>query len=234
MILVPVLTLGFKVPLEEAVPASLLCVVAGSCGSAASYVERRLSDVRLALTLEVATVFGALVGGLIAGLMAPAVVAIIFGLFVLFVSIQILFVRIPEVDPSSNGNFSNYPLGVGGSVVAGSLSAILGVGGGPLKVPLMSLGMRVPFKIASATSNLMIGVTGAASVAAYAVRGHLRLPLVAPLVVGVLAGAAVGSKLMVRTPVRLLKRLFAIVLLGVAGQMLWKGGHALWPSLWNG
>ena len=66
VILVPTLVLGFKVPLEDAVPASLMCVVASSCGAAASYVERRLSDIRLGLTLELATVMGAIVGGHIA------------------------------------------------------------------------------------------------------------------------------------------------------------------------
>jgi uncharacterized membrane protein YfcA len=91
----------------------------------------------------------------------------------------------------------------------------------------------VPFKVASATSNLMIGVTGAASVAAYAWRGHVKLALAAPLVVGVLAGASVGSRLMPRVPTRVLRRLFALVLLLVATQMLWKGGEGLWPSLRN-
>lgn len=237
VVLVPVLVLGFKLPLADAVPASLMCVVASSCGAAASYVERQLSDVRLALTLELATVTGALVGGVVAGLLAPAVVAVTFGLFTLYVALQML--RTPrDAEPAAGDvrrvagtHVHNLPLGVGGSFVAGSLSAVLGVGGGPLKVPLMAYGMRVPFRVATATSNLMVGVTAAASVGGYALRGHLSLGLVAPLVVGVLAGASVGSRLMVRAPVALLKRLFAVVLLSVAGQMLWKGGAGLWPGL---
>jgi hypothetical protein len=128
---------------------------------------------------------------------------------------------------------TNYPLGLSGSFVAGGLSALLGVGGGPLKVPLMSYGMRVPFKVASATSNLMIGVTGAASVAAYAWRGHVKLALVAPLVVGVLGGAVAGSRMMPRVSTGVLRRLFALLLLAVAVQMLWKGGEGLWPDLLN-
>jgi uncharacterized protein len=233
VLLVPVLVLGFKVPMEQAVPASLVCVVASSCGAAAGYVEQRLSDVRLALTLELATVSGAIVGGLVAGLLAPAVIALSFGIFVLFVALQFLFLRSPEgVDlPAGDYRPTNMALGISGSFVAGGISALLGVGGGPVKVPLMNFGMRVPFKIASATSNLMIGVTAAASVAAYAWRGHLNLGLAAPLVVGVLGGALLGSKLMVRAPTRLLKRLFAVVLLAVAAQMLWKGGQSLWPNL---
>jgi uncharacterized protein len=234
VVLVPALVLGFNVPLAEAVPASLMCVVASSCGAAASFVERQLSDVRLALTLELATVAGAVLGGLVAGLLAPAVLAVSFGLFTFYVAVQMLLVRAAR-EPGERGlgpgTVQNLPLGVGGSFLAGGLSALLGVGGGPLKVPLMAYGMGVPFRVATATSNLMIGVTGVASVAAYAWRGHLSLGLVAPLVVGVLGGAAVGSRLMVRAPVALLKRLFALVLMAVAAQMLWKGGRGLWLDL---
>jgi uncharacterized membrane protein YfcA len=180
--------------------------------------------------LEVATVSGAIVGGVVAGLVAPAVLAMVFGVFAFFVAVQMTVGRrLPEVEGEALAYTPvNYPLGISGSFVAGSLSALLGVGGGPLKVPLMNLGMKVPFKVSTATSNLMIGVTGAASVAAYAWRGHLKLDLVAPLVVGVLVGANVGSRLMIRTPVRVLKQLFAVVLLGIALQMFWKGGQGLW------
>lgn len=235
IVLVPVLVLGFGIPLEQAVPASLMCVVANSCAAAASYVENKLSDLRLGLTLELATVMGAIVGGLVAAFVAEAMVAVVFGLFTLFVALQMMLLRKPVQEPATAANYlpRNYPLGISGSFVAGGLSALLGVGGGPLKVPLMTYGMRVPFKVASATSNLMVGVTGAASVAAYAWRGQLNLGLVAPLVVGVLGGASVGSRLMLKLPTAVLKKLFAAVLLVVAGQMLWKGGEGLWPSLWK-
>ncbi|WP_224368294.1 sulfite exporter TauE/SafE family protein [Hyalangium versicolor] len=234
VVLVPLLVMAFHLPLEEAVPASLMCVVASSCASAASYVDNRLSDIRLGLTLELATVLGAIVGGLTAAYLAPAMVAVVFGFFTLYVALQILLVRSRgQEQVSTQYTPVNYPLGISGSFMAGGLSALLGVGGGPLKVPLMSYGMRVPFKVASATSNLMIGVTGAASVASYAWRGHVKLALVSPLIVGVLGGAYLGSRLMPRVPTAVLKKLFAIVLLVVATQMFWKGGEGLWPSVWK-
>ena len=233
IVLVPALVLLFGIPVEDAVPASLMCVVANSCAAAAGYVHNHLSDIRLGLTLELSTVLGAIFGGLVAAMVAPAMVAVVFGLFTFYVALQMLLLRAPRQEPATLDDYSptNYPLGISGSFVAGGLSALLGVGGGPLKVPLMSYGMRVPFKVASATSNLMIGVTGAASVAAYALRGHLKLALVSPLVVGVLGGAYVGSLLMPKVPTPVLKKLFALVLLVVASQMLWKGGAGLWPNM---
>ncbi len=231
VLLVPVLVLGFDIPLQEAVPASLLCVVANSCAAAASYVEQHLSDVRLALVLELATVSGAIAGGLLAVVVAPWAIALAFGAFTLYVGTQMVVAqtRIPTEEVQRYVP-QNYAVGIGGSFLAGGLSALLGVGGGPLKVPLMSSVMKVPFKVATATSNLMIGVTGAASVAMYAWHGHVKLGLVAPLVVGVLLGALVGARLMVVTQTRVLKRLFGVVLLVIALQMLFKGGSALWPN----
>lgn len=233
IVLVPALVLGLGVPLAEAVPASLMCVVASSCAAAASYVEHRLSDLRLGLTLELATVAGALVGGMVAGLLAPAALALVFGLFALYVAVQMALARPPAEAPVADYHPQNLPWGVGGSFVAGGLSALLGVGGGPVKVPLMAYGMRVPFKVAAATSNLMVGVTAAASVAHYAWRGQLELGLVSPLVVGVLGGATAGSRLMPHVPTRVLKRLFAVALMVVAVQMLARAGRGLWPSLWS-
>jgi len=231
VILVPAMVLGLGIPLEEAVPASLMCVVASSCGAASSYVEHRIADVRLALSLELATVAGAVAGGFVAGLIAPAWIALVFGTFLVYTSANLAVPRAPAAALAGGGTYvpTNYPLGIGGSLVAGVLSALLGVGGGPIKVPLMTFGMGVPFKVAAATSNLMIGITAAASVAGYAIRGHLNLGLAAPLVVGVLCGATLGSRFMVRVPTSFLKRLFAVVLFVLAVQMLWKGGTGLWP-----
>lgn len=230
VLLVPILVLGFGVPLSHAIPASLVCVVAGSCAASASYMERRLSDVRLALLLELATVTGAIVGGVLAARLSEPMVALGFGAFALYVSVQMLLGASPEPATEAAYTPQNYPLGVGGSFVAGGLSAVLGVGGGPVKVPLMSYGMKIPFKVASATSNLMVGVTAAASVAIYSQQGQLRLALAAPLVVGVLIGAVIGSRWMLKVSTPTLKKLFAAVLLFIAGQMAWKGGVGLWPS----
>lgn len=231
ILLVPLLVLGFGVPMEEAVPASLICVLASSCGAAANFVEHRLADIRLALTLELATVAGALLGGMAAAYIPGAWLAIAFGIFAAYVALNFLVLKESAADTAGGYTPTNYPVGIGGSVIAGGVSSLLGVGGGPLKVPLMAFGMRVPFKVASATSNLMIGVTAGASVLGYAWRGEVNLALAAPLSVGVIAGAMVGSRIMVKTRPLILKRLFALVLIVVAAQMLWRGGKVLWPNL---
>jgi hypothetical protein len=112
--------------------------------------------------------------------------------------------------------------GAAGSLGAGVLSALLGVGGGIVKVPLMNLVMGVPLKAATATSNLMIGVTAAASAVVYLVRGGIDPYVAGPTAVGVFAGALVGSRLAARIDVRLLRLLFVGVLALTAVQMAWR------------
>jgi hypothetical protein len=109
--------------------------------------------------------------------------------------------------------------GAGGSLGAGMLSALLGVGGGIVKVPLMHLVMGVPLMVATATSNLMIGVTAAASAVVYLVRGGIDPYIAGPTAVGVFAGALVGSRLASRIDVRILRLLFVGVLALTAAQM---------------
>lgn len=112
-------------------------------------------------------------------------------------------------------------LGAGalGSLGAGVVSALLGVGGGIVKVPLMHLVMGVPLKVATATSNLMIGVTAAASAIVYLIRGGIDPYVAGPTAVGVFLGALVGSRLATRINVSLLRVFFVGVLVLTAAQM---------------
>ena len=105
------------------------------------------------------------------------------------------------------------------SFLAGVLSGLLGVGGGFLKVPAMNLGMKVPIKVAAATSNFMIGVTAVASLFVYFARGYV-LPFVAgPIALGIAIGAYSGARSAQRVSGRTLGRILAAVLVFVAVQM---------------
>jgi uncharacterized membrane protein YfcA len=113
----------------------------------------------------------------------------------------------------------NLGVGIVGSLGAGVISALLGIGGGIVKVPLMHLVMGVPLKVSTATSNLMIGVTASASAIIYLLRGGID-PLVAgPTALGVFIGASVGSRAAQRVDARVLRLLFVVVLLYTALEM---------------
>jgi uncharacterized membrane protein YfcA len=116
----------------------------------------------------------------------------------------------------------NLGRGVVGSAGAGVLSALLGIGGGIIKVPLMHVGMGVPLRVATATSNLMIGITAAASAVIYLLRDQVDPYVVGPVAIGVFIGASIGSRAAHRIELRALNLLFVAVLLWTALQMLLK------------
>jgi uncharacterized membrane protein YfcA len=113
-------------------------------------------------------------------------------------------------------------LGLALMYLAGMVSGLLGIGSGVLKVPAMDLAMHIPMKVSTATSNLLIGLTAAASAVVYFARGDIDPLIAGPVAIGVLLGATQGSKLLVGIRADRLRVLFVTALLVVAAQMLWK------------
>ena len=247
ILIIPFLTLVEGVPLPFAVGASIVSVIATSSASAATYVQDRLTNLRLGMFLEVGTVLGAITGALVAAFLAPGVLLVFFGILLIYASAIMIAGRridspsgvVPDrvarnlrlgseyFDPAT-GVTNRYEvtntlktLGISG--ISGVVSGLLGVGGGVIGVPTMNLLSKVPVKAASATSNFMIGVTAAASSSVYFVRGDVQPLLVAPLMIGVVIGAAVGTRLLRRTPPLRIKLLFAILLVAVSIAMILKG-----------
>jgi uncharacterized protein len=229
LIIIPILTLYFGVPIHQAIGTSLCCVIATSSGAAASYVEHHLSDVRLGMTLELATTIGAVAGSLVAALISREGLSVLFAVLLVYAGAAML--RRGHRTPANVGEelapykVRHLPLGMLASSGAGMVSGLLGVGGGPIKVPVMYLLLRVPFKVATATSNFMIGVTAAASAFIYFSRGDIPLLVAAPTAVGVFVGAAAGTHVMRRTPSRWLIVLFSVIMFYFAGMMVWKALH---------
>ena len=251
VLIVPLLTLGFGLPLREAVGASLVCVIVTSSAAASVYLERDVANLRLGMTLEMFTASAALAGGLVAFALPDRALALMFAALLLYVAATMARGRGPElaVKPTSKDAESRAPApdegapgdglaaslsgpgyrvrnlgrGVLGSLVAGIVSALFGVGGGIVKVPLMNLAMGVPLRVATATSNLMIGVTASAGGLIYLLRGGIDPYVAAPLAVGVFAGASLASRMADRVDLRLLRVLFVAVLVVTATQMALKG-----------
>ncbi|HZP58556.1 MAG TPA: sulfite exporter TauE/SafE family protein [Dehalococcoidia bacterium] len=247
VLIVPLLTIGFHLDIRLAIGASIVSVIATSSGAAAAYVRDHLTNVRVAMLLELATTTGALTGALVAGLLDARLLFIVFGV-ILLVSLVPTAMRIGEELPEAvAGDWasrrfrlaSDYPdhalgrtvryevtrvpLGFGMMYVAGVVSGLLGIGSGALKVLAMDSAMRLPMKVSSATSNFMIGVTAAASAGVYFWRGDVVPLIAAPVALGVLAGATLGAKLLVRFNNVTVRMVFVPVLGAVSVEMLLRG-----------
>ena len=244
ILLVPLLTLGFDLSLPQAVGVSLVSVIMTSSAAAGVYLERHVANLRLGMTLELFTAIGALVGGSIAFLLDERLLSALFAGLLGYVAFTMARARSGEptadtptaadveasADPTSMTTLDrlsgegyrvrNLGRGVVGSTGAGVASALFGIGGGTIKVPLMNLSMGVPLRVAIATSNLMIGITAAASAVIYLVRGEIDPYIAGPTAIGVFVGASIGSRLAHRIDLRHLRLLFVVVLLYPAVQML--------------
>ena len=244
IIIVPTLTLLFHVNIRYAIAASLISIVATSSGAAASFLKDHLTNLRLAVFLEIGTVFGAIVGFLISKQVRPSFLFLLFGVFLLFSALMMLKKKGDALSmndhprsqrlglagsfPDRSGKEVIYkieqaPLGLVLMLLAGLLSALLGIGSGIFKVLAMDGVMKVPMKVSSATSNFMIGVTATASAGAFLLRGDIRPEIAAPVSVGIILGSWIGARAMVSMPAGIIRKIFVVVLAIVSIQMIMKG-----------
>jgi uncharacterized membrane protein YfcA len=244
VVLVPLLV-ALGVDIRYAIGAALVSVIATSSGAAAAYVKEGYANLRVGMFLEVATTLGALGGAYLATThLSTSVIAVIFGVVMLVSSYLSLrrrtetatteppdrlatALRLDGSYPTPTGQQAYHvrrvPAGFGLMVLAGVLSGLLGIGSGALKVLAMDQAMRIPFKVSTTTSNFMIGVTAAASAGLYLHRGYIDPGLAMPVMLGVLPGALLGTLVLARVDTRWLRLVFALVLIALAGQMIFNG-----------
>ncbi len=243
VVLIPLLTLGFGVDFRYAVGASLVSVIATSSGAAASYVREGFTNLRIGMFLEVATTVGALAGAGLAGVISTSALAVVFGAVLLYSAYSSFRPRPEHVvhhpDPLAGKlrldgsypipggeceyNVQHVPLGFGLMFGAGTLSGLLGIGSGAVKVLAMDQAMCLPFKVSTTTSNFMIGVTAAASAGIYLARGYIDPGIAMPVVLGVLGGATLGARLLARAEPRLLRLVFGIAIAALGVEMIAHG-----------
>ena len=243
VVVTPVLTLLLGVDLHYAMGASLVSVIATSSGAAAAYVKEGFSNLRAGMLLEIATTAGAVAGAHLVSIVPVEALAMVFGAVLLYSawnSMSGIRDRVVQTGDALAERLklnSSYPgprgleaykvthvkAGFGLMAVAGLLSGLLGIGSGAMKVVAMDQVMRIPFKVSTATSNFMIGVTAAASAGIYLRHGYIHPGLAMPVMLGVLGGSLAGARLLPGAKVRVLRRLFAIVIGVLALEMIYNG-----------
>jgi uncharacterized membrane protein YfcA len=245
-LLVPILTMFFGINLHYAMGASLVSVIATSSGAAAGLLKLGLSNIRVGLFFAVPTIVGAMVGSTLVGIAPPWVIELVFGLAIGWAGL--LTFRQPsgarrhvtetDADPLAvscalEGAYYDNALGcdvayraervkrgAGAMFGAGVLSGLLGIGAGAFTVLAMDVFLRLPIKVAAATSSFMIGITAAASAAIFFARGDVHPLIAGPVAIGVLVGAIVGSRVLPRLTNSAIRRLFLVVVFYLSASMI--------------
>jgi uncharacterized protein len=206
-------------------------------------VREGLSNIRIGMFLEVATTLGALLGAYLTARFSNHAIAIVFGVVLLYSAYSSYKSRnwtqstskpnclasrlkLTGTDPTAANqayNAERVPLGFAVMFGAGTLSGLLGIGSGAVKVLAMDQIMKLPFKVSTTTSNFMIGVTAAASAGIYLRRGYIDPGVAMPVMLGVLAGSLIGARILMKARVEALKILFSIVIVILGCEMIYSG-----------
>lgn len=242
LIIVPVLSTMLGYDIKIAIAASLIGVIATSIAASGHYIATGIADRRLGVTLLVATALGGLTGGIVSRYLDARILALLFGILLVFVAIQmtrqlrgsaaVIHAATGAHDPGFDSSYiepttghvvgyraTRLPIASAISYVAGNISGLLGVGGGIINVPTMNVVMGVPLRVATTTSTFMLGATAVTSAMLYESSGQLEPMLAAPVALGVFLGARSGALLSRRVSPRQLRIIFVLVALYFAGQM---------------
>jgi uncharacterized membrane protein YfcA len=241
--LVPFLNIGLGFPLDLASGISLMTVIATSSVVSTNTAGRLLMNLRLGMLLQVPATAGALIASIAVSRMPRETLYIIFAVVTAAIALITLsrlerrnVILDSSVDPGRfGGRFHEdesggevlyrtrrVPLAMAVSLTAGTVSGLLGLGGGILQVPALNAWCGVPMRAAAATSSVMIGVTAAASAPIYYARGDISPPLAAAAVLGVLVGSRAGLRFSGRTKAKWLKLLMVVLLVGVSAFYVFK------------
>jgi uncharacterized protein len=252
VVALPVLVVAFGVPFPEAAGAGLLTVLATSSATGAAYVRDGLSDLRIGMFLEIATVPGALVGATVTVFLVHARLddALLVALgAVLFALVPGTIARgfeppytlaaTPDRTSRAFGLSGSYyderrrerlpyagartPPALGVAFAAGAVSGMFGIGGGVFKVLSLEHFLKLPMKVATATSNFMIGVTAAAGASVLLIAGFVNPVIGAPIAIGTAAGALGGTRILPRLRNRTVRWLFVPVLAVLGVEVILRG-----------
>ncbi|MHB1931832.1 MAG: sulfite exporter TauE/SafE family protein [Thermoplasmata archaeon] len=251
VVAVPVLIVFFQFPFVDAVGVSLITILATSTTSGATYVRDHITDLRIGMFLEIATVPGAFVGAVVAIFLArsnleDALLVALGAVLILSAVSSLLRGRQTSTHGGRpdrisryfgfRGTYHDHALGtavsyegentkgaLGVMFCAGVVSALFGIGAGVLKVFALEGALNLPMKVATATSNFMIGVTAAAGASVLLMAGYVNPLFAAPAAIGTALGSYVGSRYLPRLRNEAVRWIFVVVVFALAIEVILRG-----------
>jgi uncharacterized membrane protein YfcA len=214
--------------MHMALATSLATIIITSFASARAHHQRGAVLWPIVFSLSPGIIIGAWLGAMFASMLASDVLRPVFGLFELIVALYLL----ANYKPGTHGNHISRTASFTGGTVIGSVSSIVGIGGGTLTVPFL-LWHSMPIRNAVASSAACGFPIAVAGTAAYIVSGwnvsgltphtlgYVNLPAFALIIVTSMVTAPLGASLAHKLPETTLRTVFALVLIALGVKMLW-------------
>ncbi len=238
IIIVPALVIILKLPMQNAIAVSLATIVSTSILVTSKNLKNNLINMDIGLPLELSTSVFAIAASFIAVLINQNVLKGAFGAFLLFTAyfmykkpeVQNCFAKEgakysyfdQKINKTVYYNIENPKAAIAISSAAGFLSGLLGIGGGVIKVPILNGVCRIPMKVASATSSMMVGITAAAASFVYFRHGYIMPSLVLFTSLGAVFGSKIGLHISKNTKNETIKKVFVGILIVTALEMIIK------------
>lgn len=245
VILVPLLVLT-GTPAREAAPLGLLSVASASMAAGPRQLAELTVHHRIGVISETAASAGAIVGALFSGAVGETVLTRLLGVVALAAAVASLRGRdeahaaVPASEGAGDlgerrgtlsGTFRadgvvrryrarNLPGALAVMSLAGVVAGVAGISGGFIKTPATSEIMRVPVKVAAATTTFTTGITAATALLVFAAHGRIDLEHAGPVIAGSLLGGHIGARLQATLDPTIVRRAMAGVLLAVALVLL--------------
>ncbi len=221
----PFLTLVMGVPMHQAVALSLSAIMANSIASSNEYLKKDFIDFRLVAPLAIFASIGAVFGSSISQYIPAEYLKIIFSLFLLYTIYSLLKKKETGQTDSGSAGKPNLSLICIIALLAGIVSALIGVGGGIVIIPAIYLLMNYSINIARGTSAFTIGIIATAGSIVYLFQGVLQVERVGPVMLGMMFGAWMGGKTGVKAKSIVVRLVFSVVLFYLAARMFYEGIH---------
>ncbi|NCD33502.1 MAG: sulfite exporter TauE/SafE family protein [Spartobacteria bacterium] len=221
---------GFS--MHEAAAIGQFVLIVSSLAATVLFSKQNVTDWKLVALIGSMTLVSAFFGGFCSDLFPDRLLKIVFAFFVFVASLLMLKPVKNEMKPQGRltcrmtSGDAVYPvhvlLVVPVVLTTGFIAGMVGVSGGSFLVPLMTLALRVPMRVAVGTSTTLVLITASAGFLGHISSGHFNVAPALPLAIGGLLGGGLGARLTLKFKPKNLKYIFAITSLTAAMIMVIK------------